>query len=135
MRYLAVASPNFMKEYFVEGVGAGSLSRAPSLVFNAKDELQARWVQRLCHRHVELPKHTLPSPDAFVTATELGMGWGLHPESLVANQLTEGALVELLPDSPLDVPLHWHYARSASSLVEELTRHVMTAARKSLVCP
>lgn len=133
MRYLAVASPNFMKEYFEEGVGAQSLSRAPSMVFNSKDQLQARWVQRLCHRHVEIPKHILPSPEAFVTATELGMGWGLHPASLIANQLNAGTLVELLPESPLDVPLHWHYARSASTLVEELTRHLMAEARKSLV--
>jgi LysR family transcriptional regulator (chromosome initiation inhibitor) len=35
--------------------GAGSLAQAPSLVFNTKDDLQARWVRGLCHRHVELP--------------------------------------------------------------------------------
>jgi LysR family transcriptional regulator (chromosome initiation inhibitor) len=68
MRYIAAASPAFMARHFASGVGAGSLAQAPSLVFNTKDELQARWVRRLCHRHVELPRHTLPSPQAFVTA-------------------------------------------------------------------
>jgi LysR family transcriptional regulator (chromosome initiation inhibitor) len=42
--------------------GAGSLAQAPSLVFNAKDALQARWVRRPVPPHVELPRHTLPSP-------------------------------------------------------------------------
>ena len=90
MRYLAAASPAFMSRHFVDGVGARSLARAPSLVFNAKDELQARWARRLCHRHVELPRHTLPSSQAFVTATLAGMGWGLHPQALIDPYLADG---------------------------------------------
>jgi LysR family transcriptional regulator, chromosome initiation inhibitor len=61
MRYLAAASPAFMTRYFAKGVGASSLGLAPSLVFNTKDELQSRWVRRLCRRHVESPRHALPS--------------------------------------------------------------------------
>lgn len=132
MRYVAAASPAFVARHFSDGVGAGSLAKAPSLVFNNKDELQARWAQRLCHRHVELPRHTLPSPQAFVTAALAGMGWGLHPETLVAPLLKDGSLVELVADTALDVPLHWHYARSASSLLEELTRRIISAASGTL---
>ena len=133
MRYLAAASPAFMQRHFADGVGAGSLAKAPSLVFNNKDALQARWVQRLCHRHVELPKHTLPSSEAFVTAALKGMGWGLHPEMLIAPHLEKGTLVTLLPDMPLDVPLHWQHARAASGLLEQLSQAVMTAARSALL--
>jgi len=107
MRYLAACSPSFMQLHFSDGVGAGSLARAPSLAFNAKDELQTRWVFRLCQRHVELPHHTLPSTQAFVIATLAGMGWGLHPQALIAPQLDDGSLVELVPDTALDVPLYW----------------------------
>jgi LysR family transcriptional regulator (chromosome initiation inhibitor) len=89
MRYLAAASPAFMARHFASGVGAGSLAQAPSLVFNAKDDLQARWVRRLCHRHVELPRHTLPSSQAFVTAALAGMGWGLQPQVLIALHLAD----------------------------------------------
>ena len=132
MRYLAAASPAFMARYFASGVGAASLAVAPSLVFNGKDALQARWVQRLCHRHVDLPRHTLPSPQAFVAASVAGMGWGLHPQALIAVQLDAGELVELLPGTPLDVPLYWHQARATSSLLEGLTREVLAAAASSL---
>lgn len=133
MRYLAAASPAFMARHFAGGVGAGSLAQAPSLVFDTKDDLQARWVRRQCHRHVELPRHTLPSSHAFVTAAVAGMGWGLQPLALIASQLEDGSLVELVPDTPLDVPLYWQHARAASALVEGLGREVLAAARAALM--
>ena len=132
MRYRAAASPAFMARHFGGGVGAASLAAAPSLVFNTKDELQERWVRRLCHRHVELPRHTLPSPQAFVVAALAGMGWGLHPQALIGPLLASGELVELLPDTPLDVPLYWQHARAASSLLEGLSRQVLAAAGRVL---
>lgn len=135
MRYRAAASPDFIRHYFADGVGSGSLVRAPSLVFNTKDELQARWARRLCHRNVELPRHTLPSPQAFATAAVAGMGWGLHPQALIATHLEEGSLVELVPDTPLDVPLYWQQARAASTVLDDLTRHVLAAARTALLPP
>ena len=133
MRYRAVASPAFVARHFAHGVGAGSLAKAPSLVFNTKDELQARWVRRLCHRHVDLPRHTVPSPQAFVTAAVAGMGWGLQPQALIASHLEDGSLVELVRDTPLDVPLHWQHARAAFALVEGLSREVRDAARAELL--
>lgn len=132
MRYLAAASPAYVARHLAGGVGAGSLSRAPSLVFNAKDDLQARWVRRLCHRDVELPRHALPSAHAFVTAALAGMGWGLHPHELIAPLLANGSLVELVPDTPLDVPLYWQHARAASSLIDGLSREVVAAAVRAL---
>ncbi len=132
MRYRAAASPEFVERYFCQGVGAGTLALAPSLLFSAKDDLQARWVRRLCRRHVELPRHTLPSSQAFVTAALAGMGWGLHPQALIQPHLDDGSLVELVPHTPLDVPLYWHEARAASSLLEGLTRVVVGAAKQGL---
>jgi len=132
MRYLAAASPDYLALHFPDGVGAGSLARAPSLVFNSKDALQARWVRRLCHRDVELPRHALPSAHAFVTAALAGMGWGLHPEVLIAPHLTKGSLIELVPDTALDVPLYWQHARAASSLIDGLSREVVAAAARAL---
>ena len=133
MRYVAAASPAFVARHFAGGVGAGSLARAPSLVFNPKDELQARWVRRLCHREVDLPRHTLPSPHAFVTAALSGMGWGMHPKALIAPQLQDGSLVELVSQATLDVPLHWQEARAASALLDGLSAQVAAAAGAALV--
>lgn len=132
MRYIAAASPAFLARHFSDGVTPGSLALAPSLVFNNKDELQARWVRRLCHRHVDLPRHTLPSSQAFVTAALAGMGWGLHPQALIAPLLANGTLAELVPGTALDVPLYWQETRVASVLLDGLSRRVLQAAQAQL---
>jgi LysR family transcriptional regulator (chromosome initiation inhibitor) len=132
MRYIAAASPAYIARHFAAGVGAGSLAQAPCLVFNAKDDLQARWVRRLCHRAVDLPRHAVPSAHAFVTAALAGMGWGLHPQELIAPLLATGSLVELVPDTALDVPLYWQHSRAASSLIDGLSREVVATAARAL---
>ncbi len=133
MRYVAAAGPGFVAAHFPDGVHAASLARAPCLVFNAQDELQARWVRRRCRRDVDLPRHVLPSPQGFVAAALAGMGWGMHPLALVASHLRDGTLVELVEHTPLDIALHWHYARAASRLLDDLTREVRRAARGALL--
>ena len=133
MRYVAAASPAFVARHFPNGVGVATLAQAPSLMFNIKDGLQARWVRRLCHRHVELPRHTLPSPQAFVAAALAGMGWGMQVQSMVAPHLASGLLVELVPGTPLDVPLHWQQARAASALLDGLTQHILDATQSELI--
>jgi len=133
MRYVAAATPAFMARYFANGVGAASLAIAPSLTFNTKDELQARWARRRCHRSVELPRHALPSPHAFVMAGLAGMGWGMHAYALAAPHLASGALVELVPDTPLDVPLYWQHARAASGALDRLSAAVLAAAKGMLL--
>ena len=135
MRYIAAASPGFMARHFPAGVGAASLAQAPSLVFNSKDALQARWVHRLCHRAVDLPGHRVPSPQAFVAAGLAGMGWGLHPLALVEDHLRDGSLVAMVPDTPLDVPLYWQQARATSGVLDGLTRAVVAATRAALLPP
>lgn len=133
MRYVAAASPIFVSRFFPKGVNADSLSVAPSLRFSPKDVLQQRWATQLCHQHIELPHHTLPSTQGFVAATEAGMGWSLHPLALVKNQLERGQLVELVPETPLDVPLYWQQARNASMLLDGLTNAVIQVAKKALL--
>jgi LysR family transcriptional regulator (chromosome initiation inhibitor) len=60
------------------------------------------------------------------------MGWGLQPEVLVGQYLAKGSLVELVPDTALDVPLYWQHARAASSLIDGLSQGVMAAAARAL---
>lgn len=132
MRYVAAASPAFVQRHFAQGVGARTLAAAPSLLFDHKDQLQARWARRVCHRAVVLPQHRVPSPHAFVEAARAGMGWGLHPEALAAPALADGSLVELVPGAVFDVPLYWQHARAASTLLKGLTHAVTAAARSAL---
>ena len=133
MRYVAAASPAFVARYFPRGADTESLSTAPSLMFNTKDELQQRWVEQNFGGGVPMPRHTLPSPQAFVVAAIGGLGWAMHPQALAQEHLDSGALIELKPGRPLDVPLYWQHARMASSLLRGLTQAVSLAAKDGLV--
>ena len=132
MRYRALASPEFIARHFPEGVTPAGLSRAPALVFGPDDFLQHRYLASL---GVEggFEHHLCPSSEGFIRMTEVGMGWGLVPELQVREQLQRGALVELVPDKPVDVPLYWHHWRNGGQLLTQLTEHLAQQAGQWLV--
>jgi LysR family transcriptional regulator (chromosome initiation inhibitor) len=132
LHYLAVASPEFVRRYFAEGVTPATLAKAPSLRFNRKDRLQAQWARRICRREVETPTHWLPSTQAFIDASVAGIGWGMNPIQLVREHLKSGTLVELVPGRSLAVPLYWQHTRLQVAQLSRLTRAVTQAARTAL---
>lgn len=132
LRYVATASPEFVRRWFRSGVGLDALARAPSLVFDRYDRLQTLWARRHVRREVDLPAHRLPSTRAFVDAALAGVGWGMNPVSLVREHLRSGALVELVPDTPVDVPLHWQVTRLEVPVLARLTQSVTQAASAAL---
>lgn len=132
MRYLATASPEFVQRHFSGGVDADSLRRAPAVRFNPKDGLQDRWAAQYCGRRVAMDCHFLPSTQGFAQATRLGMGWGMNPEILIADDLKSGRLVPLVPDAPLDVTLYLQVVRLVAKPLAPLTRALRRAAQQAL---
>ena len=110
-------------------------SAAPALRYDEKDELQARWIRAATGQAVAPGSHGLPSSQGFVTACLLGLGWGMNPAPLVADQLAEGTLVELVPGVTLDVPLYWQNTRLLRDVLDPLGRAVRRAARQGLAIP
>lgn len=90
MRYHAVASPEFIARHFAEGPTPEAFARAPALIFNEKDRLQAVWVKMLSGQTVALPLHRIASAQGFVEAARLGMGWGMVPELMAGRSLRNG---------------------------------------------
>src|ERR1700730_11553788 len=129
MRYVAVASPEFVQRYFPRGVTAAALAEAPSLNFDRKARLQAQWIRGACRREVDVPVHWLPSIQAFVDAGLAGIGWGVNPLPLLQAQLRDGTLVELVPGRILSVPLFWQHTRLQMPMLARLTRAVVSTAR------
>jgi LysR family transcriptional regulator (chromosome initiation inhibitor) len=132
LRYAAVASPAYVQRYFPRGVTAAALAEAPSLNFDRKDRLQARWIRGVCRRNVDVPIHWLPSIHAFVDAGLAGIGWGVNPLPLVQGQLHNGTLVELIPGRTLSVPLFWQHTRLQMPMLARLTKTVVSTARGAL---
>jgi len=132
LKYCAVASPAYVRKYFPNGVTAAALASAPSLRFNRKDQLQARWVRNNCRRDVDIPSHWLASTQAFTDASVAGIGWGMNPQAMVASHLRDGSLVELVPGRQLPVPLFWQHTRLQMPMLARLTKAVIAASRAAL---
>ena len=136
LRYRATAAPAYMARWMPEGVTAASLAAAPTLTFSDKDRLQEIWVERqigVRSKRTAFPSHRLASSQAFVDGCRAGLGWGMNPEALVARYLGSGQLVEMVPDTPLDVALHWQFSRLTAPALAPLTREIRAAAARVLV--
>lgn len=131
LRYVAVASPDFVARWFPEGVTPEALARSPALTFNSKDALQARWAEPILGPKPRFPTHTIPGVEAFLDAAVAGLGWGLVPKVQAEWKLIMGTVVPLDPDRPLDVPLSWHVASAAVAGLRPLTQAVI--AEKKMV--
>lgn len=132
LRYVATASPDFVRRWFSGDVTAQALRQAPSLVFNRNDTLERQWVRRQVRQDVHLPAHRLPSARAFLDAALAGIGWAMNPLTLVQPHLKSGTLLELIPNTPVDVPLHWQVTRLEVPVLQQLTRSVVRVAAAAL---
>lgn len=128
LRYVAVASPDYRRRYFPDGVTADALAAAPCLTFNRKDGLQAEWLRRVLGRDLDVPTHWLPSSQAFLDAALAGIGWGMNIADVAAPFLADGRLLPLLAGTELDVPLYWQRSRIASKALAALTATVRRVA-------
>lgn len=130
LRYFATASPGWCTRWLPDGPSRAGLTRAPALTYSDKDSLQSGWLRREFGAPFPFPTHRMASSQAFVDAALAGLGWGMNPDLLVADHLAQGRLVELIPGRPLDVMLHWQFARLAAPVLAPLT-HALTAAARS----
>ncbi len=133
LRYHATASPDFVARWLADGVTLATLTRAPALTFSDKDRLQSDWLATHLGQGIAYPTHRLASSQGFVDAALAGLGWGMNPAPLVAGYLAAGRLVELIPGTPLDIALHWQFARRTAPALEPLTRALRTAAKRVLL--
>ncbi|MEY8882367.1 LysR family transcriptional regulator ArgP [Donghicola sp. XS_ASV15] len=138
LRYVATASPDYMRRWMPDGLTAQALAEAPALMFSDKDKLQEKWVAQNFGNAVRprgLPCHRIGSSQAFVEACILGLGWALNPEYLVADHLTAGRLLHLYVDAPHDAPLFWQFNRLTAEALAPMTAAVRAAAAQVLLPP
>lgn len=132
LRYIATASPAFLKRYCPYGVTAAAMRDAPMLTYDTKDHLQRDWLEWNFGKGPQPPTHYLPSTEAFIEAASLGLGWGMNPEPLVRMALSEGRLVPLILNSSYDTPLYWQVPRRMKDAVAPLTRAIRSSAARHL---
>ncbi|SHG43660.1 LysR family transcriptional regulator ArgP [Cognatishimia maritima] len=132
LSYVATASPAFVQRYFRGGIDARSMSLAPMLRYNEKDDLQFQWLDRHFPGKIRPPFHLVPSSEAYAKGTTAGLGWGLNPMGIIQDDLKAGRVVDLRPDARLDIPLYWQVSRLHKSLLAPLTRSVCQTTIQNL---
>ncbi len=138
MRYRCMAAPALIAQWG-GAADAGGLALAqrllasPAVIFNRKDALQDAYLaQHFKLKDALYPRHFVPAVDGFELALELGMGWGMVPDLLLARAPRQ-ALQEVWPGHPVDVMLYWqHWAREPLA-AQRLTQVVKQAARERLL--
>ncbi|THD85005.1 LysR family transcriptional regulator ArgP [Aliigemmobacter aestuarii] len=133
LRYRATASPAYMARHLPGGATAAAMARAPALTFSDKDRLQSAWLAARFGPPFPFPTHRIASSQGFVDAALAGLGWGMNPEPLIASHLATGRLVEIIPGTPLDVPLNWQFTRLSARTLSPLTEAIRKAAQAALV--
>ena len=129
MRYLPLATPEWVETYLPEGPTPTALEQAPMMAFDRDDTLQHDFLRRVTRRHLTPPTTWIPSVHSFDTAVRRGMGWGLLIEQQAREDLAAGRLVEVVPGRHVDVPLFWQRWRLESPVMADLTDAMVEAAK------
>jgi LysR family transcriptional regulator (chromosome initiation inhibitor) len=162
MRYRPMASPAFAERWFAHGVTGEALGRAPVVVFDRRDELQADYLRSKTKGVVAPPKHFVPASADFVVAVQQGFGWGMVPDlqsaglevasgatggadldpvgvlanldgaGVLAGLYPAGVLVDLDPAGAVDVPLFWQQWQLHTRSLERVAVAIKQAAARSL---
>lgn len=132
MRYLPVASPDFVRRWLSGGFESVGLAKAPIISFDRKDTLQSEVLGAACGPGVMPPAVFVPASRDFDDAVRLGMGWGMLPEAWIQDSLASGALVSLSESHARSINLYRQHWALASPLVKAVTDAVVSQGRESL---
>ncbi|MHC9297110.1 LysR family transcriptional regulator ArgP [Mycobacterium sp. LTG2003] len=122
MRYVPVASAEYVQRHFSDGFTREAAANAPSLAWNRDDALQDQLVRKAFRKDVARPTHFIPTAEGFGAAVKSGLGWGMYPEELV-----DASFVPITTHH-LDVPLFWQCWKLDSPTVTAITDAVRSAA-------
>lgn len=122
MRYVPVASADYVQRYLPDGFTRDAAQAAPSLSWNRDDALQDQLVRKEFRKDILRPVHYIPTAEGFGAAVRAGLGWGMYPEELVDDDFVR------ITEQYLDVPLYWQCWKLDSRTVETITAAVRNAA-------
>lgn len=132
MEYVAIATNEFVRRELEGGISLESLSQAPSVLFDRKDQLPYQWLSRAFGETADLNAIMMPSYEGYIACINNGSGWGMMPTVSVGRQLRSGQLVELAPETRINIPLYWHSSSQGAELFRKLANIVTEEAKKKL---
>ncbi len=134
-RYLALATPEYIERYFPEGVSNETLTNAPAVEYNEKDDLQDNYIATFFPGVDSYPRHRVPSSEAFTELIKRGFAWGMVPDLQMKAQISSGEVTEIAVGMSIEVPLYWHSWNLQSTFSQQLTHRLVDYCRSQLEQP
>lgn len=132
MNYLAIASPGFIGTHLGEGPSLNAVTRAPSIRFDRKDNLPMQWMLAAYGTTPQLESHFVPSYEGHLACCLRGAGWAMMPSLTVDPEIEQGRLSEIVPSTPVQVPLFWQTRAQSNNTLADLSNIVSAVAAKWL---
>lgn len=127
MVYRPMATAEFAERWFPDGPTPDALSRAPLVIFDRRDDLQAAWLRRQSRRRLQPPHHVVPESVSYRNAVANGLGWGMIPTLQAIDPL-----VPLVEGADLTVRLYWHQWKLQSESLQLVANEFARAAAEQL---
>lgn len=137
INYHLIGTVEYAKKWFPRGVDKETLSRAPILLYNRKDEIHKKLIEIILGEVPgELTVHYLPAVEKFTDFIRSGMACGmcdLPTDEVCVKLLESGELVDLAPHHFINLKLYWHSWNLKSKFMEKFSRVLVSRARKILL--
>lgn len=133
MNYVVVASSSFKKKYFSKGINKESLLLAPGILFDNTDDMHTQFIkEEFGLMPSSYPCHTVQSSEAFVNFAKQGLAYGLIAELQIKDELTNGSLINLLPQHELIRTLYWHRWVLVKGVFKKISEAIIESGIKAL---
>jgi LysR family transcriptional regulator (chromosome initiation inhibitor) len=107
--YVLVSSPAFFNQFFAYREPKAALVKAPTMVFDHKDQLHAQYLKKFFNLTMsDCSYHVVPSVAGFKQFALYDHAYALMPRLDVTNELAKGTLVNIFPDKIWRMPIYWH---------------------------
>ena len=133
MQYELVATPEFIHKHLNNHIKPETVLASPSLIYDEHDELWARYQEECLQVKTDTShSHWYPSAHGFVELVMSGTVCALIPSVQIKDRLNNQQLISLFPDTPLTVPLYWHWYKLNSPVLDRLTQVILTVTKDVL---
>ncbi|GAA5112846.1 LysR family transcriptional regulator ArgP [Orbus sasakiae] len=131
--YIFVASPDFAKRYFPNGVTRSTLMKAPAVAFDHLDDMH----QMFLNENFNLAPgsvvcHITSSSEAFVQLAKQGAACCMLPILQVEKELKSGELINLTEGLFQRRMLYWHRFAPESSVMQNISETLLNYTKHVL---
>lgn len=130
MIYKCVATPQFVKKFFLKGINGENLLNAPAAIYGEYDEMHDDYFKNLfkTYKNGKATQHYVPSPQGLLQFALDGMAYALLPALSVDPCLKQGRLVDLIPEKPLKLKLYWQTQELQTEVTAKLSKTIVAYA-------